>query len=790
MKIKFKFLLLFLMSGTILFAQSAKERGIRQLHNYYTSQIKSPSDTSAIESKLSRLNEEGQFTDLIPYEQEIKDRKLLEKISFDEQQNMGLYLSDAMNRLRDISALFHNKDVSSIPDKYWKAIMRYGTIELNRQPNDRFHVSCFAIPQAVCRIYFTLTPLMEQIEQGAINNPLLIEANQMLKSLAMQSWTQPLRNDETDKNVVQVERFRHHVWWVGGNALAYRPLLETAVVMDSIPMVDVLAEVSQKSLSNVSQTTYTEAFWNEGFTADGAGWGHGLQCLVWGYPIHGASSALNMLAILRGTPWAQTMNRENADALLNFYRGSNFYHFKGYIPPCLDRYSMVYYDRQHKPVPYFDMLKRTINEWADSFTPAEVKEMKQLAEEAAKENINMAGYPEGVYSGSRWFYNNDDLIKKNNDYYLMVNMASIRCDGLESANNFADEFNIYTNDGLTLFQRQGDEYRRIIGAMDLTAMPGITAREGMDKLKPITNWRGFCSKHNFAAGATAGGENAVAGYIFEKKDATEKEKPVAIENPVAFGVKAYKSYFILGNYMVALGAGITNLEPGQEGTIRTSIDQTVHQNTITLYDGKKTTPAPQGINSFISKKKPLWVMQKDGFAYTVLSQYTKNAYYTTEVKPNDWIARNLTNKGKTNLPETANIFRLWIDHGREVKDGAYGYVVYCGNGLPASDLPFTVLRNDTEIQAVQSLDRKVIEAVFYNTEARLSGKGLTLYTSAPCAVLIEDMGTEYRISVTDAEMNVNLKQIDITFNNKTIPVTMPQKKDCGKCVTVVIDKFL
>ena len=106
--------------------------------------------------------------------------------------------------------------------------------------------------------------------------PLRKSACRMLKALAMQSWTQPLRNNEMDRDIVRVERFRHHVWWVGGNALAYRPLLETAVLMDSIPMVDVVAEVAKRSLSNVSQTTYNEAFWNEGFTADGAGWGHGV----------------------------------------------------------------------------------------------------------------------------------------------------------------------------------------------------------------------------------------------------------------------------------------------------------------------------------------------------------------------------------------------------------------------------------------------------------------------------------------------------------------------------------
>ena len=104
-------------------------------------------------------------------------------------------------------------------------------------------------------------------------------------------------------------------------------------------------------------------------------------------------------------------------------------------------------------------------------------------------------------------------------------------------------------------------------------MPGVTAREGERRLKPITNWRGFCSKYNFAGAATDGGGNAVAGYLFEKMDATSKEKDVKMENPVAFGVRAYKSYFMLGDYLIALGAGVTNLQPEQEGNIRTSIEQ-------------------------------------------------------------------------------------------------------------------------------------------------------------------------------------------------------------------------
>ena len=72
-----------------------------------------------------------------------------------------------------------------------------------------------------------------------------------------------------------ISRFRNHVWWVGGNALAYRSLLPVAAMYRSIPMVDLLAEVCQRGISMTSQNTYSEAFWTEGFTADGAGWGHG-----------------------------------------------------------------------------------------------------------------------------------------------------------------------------------------------------------------------------------------------------------------------------------------------------------------------------------------------------------------------------------------------------------------------------------------------------------------------------------------------------------------------------------
>lgn len=779
--------ILFLMIGLVtVFGQSDKEKAVRKLRKYYAQNFSTYPVRNKInkaDTYLKQLNEEGQFEDLIAYENEILEKKWLDKVYFQDQQNMGLFFADAMERLWVIAHHFKKNKVEDVPDKFWKGVLRYGDLETRRQPNDRFHASCFAIPKAACGVYFAL---MKQMDMPGDTMKLRISSCEMLKKLAFQSWTQPRRNDDTENNIVSVERFRHHVSWVGGNALAYRPLLETAVMMDSIPMVDVVAAVAKGSLSNVSQSTYQEAFWNEGFTADGAGWGHGMQCLVWGYPIHGASSAQNLLWTLRGTPWAETLNRENADALLNFYRGSTFYYYKGFIPPCLDRYSMVYYEGKANHIPYYDMMKNTVTRWPKSFTDSEVREMKQLVEEAGRNDIRMEGYPGGHYNGTRYFYNNDDLIKRNASYYMLVNMASNRCDGLESANNFADEYNIYTNDGLTYFQRKGDEYRKVIGAMDLTALPGITAREGQEKLVPFTNWRGFTSKHNFAGGATNGGENAVAGFIFEKTDAMTRERDnVKILNPVAFGVKAYKSYFMLGDYMIALGAGVTNLEPEQEGTIRTTMEQTAHQGKVTLYNGKKQMEPAAGVNKLVNKGKSLWVVQEGGFAYAPLAKYTSNAFFCTETRKNEWMKRNLSNKSKKNLPETADILRVWADHGREVKDGTYGYVVYAGEGLPAKENPFTVLRNDVKVQAVQSADKKILEAVFYSADETVKWQGMNVKVSNPCVLLIENNGKEYKISVTDPTMNVQLKNMKVELDKTSNTIELPTGKDCGKSVTKI-----
>ncbi|MGL5786580.1 MAG: polysaccharide lyase family 8 super-sandwich domain-containing protein [Bacteroidales bacterium] len=776
---------------------SSKVKAIEDYRRFYAKHAHRGHSLGKLKSPLAQsiaqLNNNGTFSDLDALKKQFSEANAFQNRSAAVVNEVGLFLTEAYNRIWSIAEAYRNGKLSkdeAFNEKVLKAIIHYGNIELSR-PNDgpRFHASCFAIPTAAVNTYFCFLNDMDRIENNK-GSDLELKACNTLKSLGIQAWTQPFRNDFTDENVVQIERFRNHVWWVGGNALAYRSLIPVGFMLKSIPMIDLISEVAQRGISKTSQHTYDKAFWTEGFTADGAGWGHGMQCLIWGYPIDGTSNALSILSDLKGSPWAKKLSPEHTDALLNYFRGGNWYYYKGYELPCLSRHSMVY-EPKESPIRYTKMLNSILKDWSDSFTSDQIAELKQLQKEAKTNRILMAQEKDGVYNGTRWFFNNDDLIKKNNDYHIIVNMASSRVDGLESAAKLADEYNFYSTDGLTLFQKSGNEYSSIYGSFDVTSSPGVTSRIGMDKLEPVTNWRGYCSSHNFAAGASSGGNNAVSGYIFEKMNAATKQGvndkgSSALKNDMLYGFKAYKANFMIDDYFIALGAGITNFNPNIDMPLHTTIDQTALVDEISIIKNGKTTIMTDSLMPVSGSSSPVWISQKGKFAYTILPEYTHSAYVAKERKKTNWVERNLVNKKTKNLPGESSILRLWIDHGKNPQQDTYGYVVYASDKVPSGKLPFEVLRNDTLIQAVALKNKNVVEAVFYpNADHLIFGKN-KIKVSAPCALMIERNKEKVVLSVTDAEMNANLKEIVVSINGKQIRVSLPQGELCGKAASQAI----
>ncbi len=795
---------------------SIKAQGVRDLREFFSENTnrdkyyKSVGETE--DELLTLLNDEGLFADQLADLNEIETNNWRQDSIVDINQKIGLVYTESFSRYWKLIESYRGKELAFyIDSERFKQLSR-GMIDIGKRElgrvnvNGRFHASCFAIPTCAINSYFALFDLMQAIESGEMIDPELIELNGVLRDLGMQSWTQPYRHDETDDNIVSVERFQHHVWWVGGNGLGYRSLLPCAAMINSIKMVDVLAEVASKGISVTSHTTYESSFWNEGFTADGAGWGHGKQCLIFGYPIDGTSSALNILKHLQRTPWEQKLTEENIASIFNYLKGSSYYVFKGYNQLFLSRGSFKH-EPEGSPTKSLVLVKNLLKNWSSSLTADQIAELTQYQEEAKNYLLLMDDYPVNDYSGVKYFFNNDDLIKKTETYSTFINMASIRVDGTESFDLKADKQNIFTNDGATLFTKSARDYQNILGAWNPYAVPGVTNRHPSQQPYPITNWRGFCSKYNFAGGATGTSGNAMAGFKFEKMNATAKpgvNDLSGLHDPntdLIYGLKAFKSYFLIDDYIVALGAGITNLQPEKEGEILTTINQTESIGEVMMNGKTLKIKAPSNYSKTINskKKKELAVVEQAGhLSYAFLPEFTcGDITISIQNRPTNWLKHNQSNENSTDLPTSSDVFQLTYNHGQTPVNDTYGYIVYAGeqSGQEAFKTnPVKVLQNDTLIQAVQSADETVLGATFYTADQILDVGTYNMKVSNPAVVLLEKNTTGYSLSIVDPEMNAELKSMTFSFSMPfestvqngdwhELKVDLPTEELTGKPVT-------
>ncbi|WP_302452635.1 polysaccharide lyase family 8 super-sandwich domain-containing protein, partial [Victivallis vadensis] len=362
------------------------------------------------------------------------------------------------------------------------------------------------------------------------------------------------------------------------------------------------------------------------------------------------------------------------------------------------------------------------------------------------------------YHGTRYFFNNDDLIRKNPAYYVFVNMVSNRTNGLESYYGGASGFNLFTCDGQTIFEREGGESSRALGAAILTMLPGTTERQ-VKELKPVENWLGYGSRGEFAAGAVLPDQDAAAGFIFDKVNDSVVENPTRREdNPEILKLRANKAYFFFGDLFLALGAGIENLVPEYDGNIFTTVEQTLRK----------------GNNPVVRKHGVEWV-ENNGFVYGVLPQATSGKIaHKSEKRMTGW--RKLSEANKSVKENEVELFSMWIDHGREVKDGSYAYFVSCDGKVPER-LP-EILANTVKVQAARL--GNTVEAVFYDASAGLETPFGAVTVSAPCALAAKFRDGKLELAVADGRMNRELKSITVTVGGRAYTVELPSGELLGR----------
>ncbi len=631
----------------------------------------------------------------------------------------------------------------------------------------RWVTSCFNLPRLAVRVYLMQTDRMDAVESGRLRDPDWIKLNQLCKAIAGQCVTEPAGS--RPGRALTVASFRGHGWWVGGN-FGYRPLLDAALVCRNPLFVDILVEVSRRSLAptNYQLSVSGDAFWTEGLTADGLGWGHGRQNYLDRYPSDYLRRVSSQMNRLRATVWMREFPAENWEPAVFYVESALWYTFGmpryGFTLLVPGRNSMEYH------------ADRVL------YSPVKIRIIANLLKSLAGDPGLQARLDRVLAtldgkvpapSGNRYFWNNDDLILRRSDWFFGIGMVSKRSNTNEVTAGQTSGTD-FLGDGATYIMNRGDTYALAKGFWKSAEIPGVTVRHADYPGYKNENASGYTGIHNFAGGA-AEGDCAVAGFIYEK--APHRDCP----EPVLYKVKAHKAYFNFGDVVVCLGSGIDNLNPALPGNIMTTVDHPEHIAKLE-YDSGSLMPGESG-------QVQTRLATHSGIGYAALGPQPLSL--KAGVQNERWLDfdRNY-NRKQPKRPQTLPLFKLSFDHGRNAENASYAYLIH----MRCPDLarldqyirecPLRILANTPHLQAVADDRNQVILAVFYDPTAVLTDGTREWRVDSPAVVLIRKQNDRFSFTVCDPEQNPNKKDLVLSSGRQQFRIPLSQGVSSGKPVAL------
>ena len=307
--------------------------------------------------------------------------------------------------------------------------------------------------------------------------------------------------------------------------------------------------------------------------------------------------------------------------------------------------------------------------------------------------------------GNRHFWRSEYGVHHRPGYLASVRLASTRLQLSETCNaeNMRGE---HLSDGINYIYRSGEEYRRIMPVWDWRKLPGITAQH----IKRAPRPGGGRGTKTFAGGVSDG-QYGLAAMDFAKGRLT-----------------ARKAWFFFDDEYVCLGAGI---RCQTEAPVTTSLNQCLLRGDVKVADDRGTRVLPRGEHHL----KGLGWVHHDGVAYVLPTPGSLTV--RNDAQTGNWktVSHPLSDK-----PVTMDVFSAWVDHGQQVADGSYAYVVaptVSDKGVEdyAKALPVTVLANRADLQAAYHAGLRRAEFVFYKAGACMVPSLGEVRVDQPCALM-------------------------------------------------------
>ena len=346
--------------------------------------------------------------------------------------------------------------------------------------------------------------------------------------------------------------------------------------------------------------------------------------------------------------------------------------------------------------------------------------------------------------GNQSFWRSGYLVQlARSQYALSVKTHGPFVQKLESING-ENQLGAYLNDGVSLVQRTGREYRDIGAYWNWALLPGTT-----------------CDTTQAPGDKLVLKSSNQAAFVGQVSDGVAGLSTMAYDR---LGVQARKSYFLGGNTLVALGAGIKAKEAQN---VVTTVNQCYYQGPL--------------VSAAATPKSLRWLWHDSiGYFFWANSSQPRTLLRTQK---SNWPAVDAASPpvpaGGAKQRTTCTILLP------QSQASDYAYALQTGLGQPqaraaARLFPVQVLANPRAVQAIAFNDR--VLAAFYQPEKLRVSATLSIIADSPCLLIYKR--TTPRPEVWVADPTRALQHVRLGINGTYRTIALPQGDLLGSSVKV------
>ncbi|MEV7399991.1 polysaccharide lyase 8 family protein [Streptomyces sp. NPDC091267] len=367
----------------------------------------------------------------------------------------------------------------------------------------------------------------------------------------------------------------------------------------------------------------------------------------------------------------------------------------------------------------------------------------------------------GIHAGTRTtgsfvLADMDRVVHRRPGWALALSLSSKRISAYEAGNG-ENRHGWYTGDGMT-YLYDGEDLGQFNDGfwptVDPYRLPGTTVdTRRRDDLGAGAGTSTYCPANTVAGGAVLAGRYGAA----------------AMEVTGAEGstLRARKSWFLLDNAVVALGAGITAADGRTVETIIENRNLGARGRNRLLVDG---VPRCVAEDRAATSDRARWA-HLEGVGGYVLAQGAA-LHSLRERRTGTWRAIDTgADTAGSSDPVTRRYLTLWVDHGTSPTDAGYAYVLLPGASAAATAVwsrsrPVRILANDATAQAVEDRRAGLTAVHFWG-----AGSAAGITASGPASVLVRRRGAHVSVAVADPGRTQTTLSVELPFHVRSVAET-------------------